>query len=125
MIQGSSSDCKIKVLAEADSSSRAIARKLGMNHRYVQQRLKALGIKAGSSGDRPHLSDLTAKLRIVLGDILTELANSRKNISELTGLNKREIHNAMNRPWQHDWTLSQIERTLAHDSRKRKLHEII
>ena len=46
---------------------------------------------------------------------MSEKGMSREKIGEITGLNKRESFRAERRPFNHDWTLSQIERTLAYD----------
>jgi hypothetical protein len=64
------------------------------------------------------LTEQTDALRARLGGILARMSEkglSRQQIGELTGLNKRESYRAERRPFLHDWTLSQIERTLAYD----------
>lgn len=62
------------------------------------------------------LTDETLPLRATLGGIIASMNMSREQIAEITGLNKRESHRAERRPFAHDWTLSQIERTLAYGS---------
>lgn len=62
------------------------------------------------------LTDDTLPLRAMLGGIIASMNKSREEIAEITGLNKRESHRAERRPFNHDWTLSQIERTLAYGS---------
>lgn len=66
------------------------------------------------------LTDETYALRAKLGLIIAEMSEkglSREEIGELTGLNKRESYRAEQRPYSHDWTLSQMERTLAYGSK--------
>lgn len=74
------------------------------------------------------LTDETATLRAKLGGIIasmTEKGLSREEIGELTGLNKRESYRAERRPFSHDWTLSQIERTLAYGTTGRTRIELL
>lgn len=62
------------------------------------------------------LTPETLTLRMFLGDKLFEVQQKmggRIGATRLTGLNVREQVRAEQRPWSHDWTLSQIER-LAH-----------
>jgi hypothetical protein len=63
------------------------------------------------------LTEQTMGLRAKLGSIIASMNMSRERIGEITGLNKRESYRAERRPFSHDWTLSQIERTLAYDSK--------
>lgn len=61
------------------------------------------------------ITDKSYAFRIYLADILISLemeGRSPTEISMLTGLNKHERYRASNAPFEHDWTLSQIERTL-------------
>lgn len=61
------------------------------------------------------LTEKTDALRARLGGIIAAMSEkglNREQIGELTGLNKRESYRAERRPFRHDWTLSQIERTL-------------
>lgn len=70
------------------------------------------------------LTDKTTGLRASLGGIIAAMSEkglNREEIGELTGLNKLESYRAERRPFAHDWTLSQIERTLAYESRERRL----
>ena len=48
-----------------------------------------------------------------------------EQIGELTGLNKRESHRAERRPFDHDWKLSQIERTLVYGTTGRSRIELL
>ena len=67
----------------------------------------------------PHgLTGATARLRGKLGDHLYQLRNrgnnhdnfGRNQVAPLIGLNNRQQTRAEQRPFAHDWTLSQIER---------------
>ena len=74
------------------------------------------------------LTDNTMALRAKLGLIIasmTENGISREKIGELTGLNARESYRAERRPYNHDWTLSQIERTLAYGTTSNSRLEIL
>lgn len=60
------------------------------------------------------LSDHSMRLRSHLGRVLYDLTESRNlsntEASSLTGLNRNELIFAVQRPWSHDWKISQIER---------------
>ena len=74
------------------------------------------------------LTQDTDSLRARLGAIIatmTENGLSREEIGELTGLNKRESHRAERRPFDHDWKLSQVERTLAYGTTGRSRIELL
>ncbi len=74
------------------------------------------------------LTQDTDSLRARLGAIIatmTENGLSREQIGELTGLNKRESYRAERRPFDHDWKLSQVERTLAYGTTGRSRIELL
>jgi len=80
---------------------------------YMQRKLRR------GRDDLPHgLTQATARLRQRLGDnlyLLTERGDNseyqgRYAVSPLIGMNNREQLRAEQRPFNHDWTLSQIER---------------
>jgi len=60
------------------------------------------------------LSDHSMRLRSHLGSVLYDLTESRNlsntEASIFTGLNRNELICAIQRPWSHDWKVSQIER---------------
>lgn len=89
-------------------------------HPVAVRRLLPAGYDPKPRQSTPHgLTANTHALRARLGSIIATMSEkgmSREAIGELTGLNKRESYRAERRPYSHDWTLSQIERTLAYDS---------
>lgn len=61
------------------------------------------------------LTDKSVPFRMFLADILITMGEkglSRQQTASITGLNKHESCRAEKRPFNHDWTLSQIERIL-------------
>lgn len=56
------------------------------------------------------LTDASRALRARLADALHSLGSDRAEVAALTGLNRHEQIRAINRPFRHDWTVSQIER---------------
>lgn len=110
---------QIRDLIAGGFTVRDTARILGMNAEVVRRKVRELGLTASRTS--PHdsiygLTDKTLLLRTILGGYLVELREQRGNyqpdISALTGLNARELGAASWHPYKHDWTLSQIERTL-------------
>jgi hypothetical protein len=106
-----------------------IRRREGLSDRTLRLIMKEIegetGINFGALNIRPAKDDLpygmtqaTARLRQKLGDLtylLRERGNnsdlySRNSVAPLLGLNGREQLRAEQRPFNHDWTLSQIER---------------
>lgn len=89
-------------------------------HPVAVRRMLPAGYKPTKHLDTPYgLTDKTDALRVKLGGIIasmTEKGLSRKRIGELTGLNKRQSYAAERRPFNYDYTLSQIERVLAYDT---------
>ena len=89
-------------------------------HPVAVRRLLPKGYDPKPRLDSPYgLTDNTYALRAELGTILmtmTDKGLTREQIGEITGLNKRESFRAERRPFAHDWTMSQIERTLAYGS---------
>ena len=113
-------DCKIRNLADGGWSPDNIARALGCNKVVVQRKLTSLGITA--SKENTTIYGLTASsylIRAELGAIITRMNDtmSYEEISQATGLNRRQITHAMIGPYNYDWTLTQIERTLAHEGK--------
>lgn len=111
-------DSKIQLLVAEGRTAREIASILGRNQVVVSRDCQRLGITPARTSNLPPygLTDGSLKLRMVLADILTEMIWTHMlttpEVSEITGLNQREIGRASHRPYHHDWTLSQIERTL-------------
>lgn len=87
-------------------------------HPVAVRRLLPVDYKPKARLSAPYgLTEETMALRAKLGSIVAEMSEkglSREQIGELTGLNKRESYRAERRPFNHDWTLSQIERILAY-----------
>lgn len=74
------------------------------------------------------LTEETDALRAKLGNMIAEMSEkglSRQQIAEISGLNKRESYRAERRPYAHDWTLSQIERTLAYGTTRKASLQIL
>jgi hypothetical protein len=118
-------DEKIKELAAQDKTATEIANILGLNPFVVRRKCYGMGIVLPfSSYAMPHgITDQSYELRMALGSIIVDMrAGGLKNrdISEITGLGRRQITAAETRPYKHDWSLSQIERTLAHANKTLK-----
>lgn len=60
------------------------------------------------------VTDASHRLRVVLSEYLYRLRehNDFATVSVLTGLTRNQQLNALNRPFTHNWSLSQIERLL-------------
>lgn len=96
----------------------------GMHDRACRKLIKSLeeehGIDYYNSVSRPDRDELsfgltiaTSRLRASLGDRLyyvTQRAESRDAAAPAVGLNRRQQVRAETKPFNHDWTLSQIER---------------
>jgi hypothetical protein len=98
---------------------REIAAREGSTARYIRCLVKRLEREHGITyrgwglSYKAQLSDESYQLRSRLADHLYNLleqAESRAEVAILIGLNNREQLRAINRPFTHDWTLSQIER---------------
>lgn len=112
-------DERIKHLAKQGRCSNEIAHVLGMNVQTVRRKLRKMELLLTAAQPNRNLlpyglTDASYKLRATLGQIIIDLMekNNQPAVSSLTGLHRREIYNAMKHPFKHDWTLSQIERTL-------------
>jgi len=98
---------------------REIAAREGATVRYVRHLVKKLEQENGvyysgwGLSYKPPLSEESYHLRSRLADQLYNLLEregGRADVARLVGLNTREQLRAINRPFAHDWTLSQIER---------------
>ena len=106
-----------------------IAEREGMTNRSVRHIIKELDEEHGlgymeqrvrkPADAMPYgLTSVTLRLRQKLGDqlyLLRERGNDsegqgRNNVAQLVGMNTRQQIRAEQRPFNHDWTLSQIER---------------
>lgn len=97
-----------------------IARALGSNVQVVKRKLTEFGLSAPRENDRIYgLSNNTYLIRAELGAILTRMNEhmSYQEMSITTGIIRSKISEAMIGPYNYDWTLSQIERTLAHEGK--------
>lgn len=83
--------------------------------------LGTIGVRQG--GDMPYgLTDATNRLRANLATELYQLTcedndfgfRSRRDVAPVVGMHNREQIRAENKPFTHDWTLSQIERLANH-----------
>lgn len=89
----------------------------GMHPQVIRQHLKRLGLTASNhrSPYQPYgLTENTFRLRSCLAERIISLREKGlkpREISEITGLNRDELCRAERRPYSHDWTLSQMERT--------------
>ena len=118
MIQASLSDYE-KLVTEGYSVDN-IARALGENKQVVKRKLSELNLSAPKTNTKIYgLTNNTFIIRAQLGAILTHMNEtmSYKEISIITGIIRSQITNAMTGPFDYDWTLSQIERTLAHEGK--------
>jgi len=95
-------------------------------HAVAVRRMLPKGYQPKARLKTPYgLTDETAGLRARLGGIIAAMSEkglTRERIGELTGLNKRESYRAERRPFAHDWTLSQIERTLSYEAGTGRIH---
>ncbi len=92
-----------------------IAVRLGM-HINAVRRVLPQGYSHKARNPKPYgLTNRSYAFRMYLAEILITMGESglsRNQISATTGLNKHESCRAETRPFHHDWTISQIERTL-------------
>jgi hypothetical protein len=109
-------DHKLRVLVADGFTVSECANKLGLNEQVTRRKLQELCLQPVRYSTRIPigLSNHSYRLRTELGCIVTDLLETRteRQVSEITGLNRREISRAKDRPYNHDWKLSQIERTL-------------
>lgn len=98
---------------------REIAAREGFTERYVRHQIKKLeqesGVIFGGWGlkYKAALSASSYRVRAQLAEqlyVLRERIGHPAKVATLVGLNPREQLRATNRPFAHDWTLSQIER---------------
>lgn len=109
-------DDQITQLVNEGKTRSEIASELGRNYYVICRHINRLGLTpVEGRGSAPNsLSKRTVGLRMQLGALILEMRENKSanEISQITGLNRRELRRAEVRPWDHDWTLSQIERTL-------------
>ena len=103
-------------------SFRAIQTSEGLSAGLARQKIKELerehgvsyfGTAAAKGGVPYGLTDDSRAMRARLSDALHAVARKQPDkaaVSALTGLNRREQRRAIERPFRHDWTVSQIER---------------
>lgn len=103
-------------LIEEKCAPEDIAHILG-RHPVAIRRLLPKGYKPLKRMQVPYgLTTRTVPIRAKLASILIEMSEkglTREQIGEITGLNKRQSYQAERRPYNFDWSLSQIERTLS------------
>lgn len=106
----------IKMEGMHDRSCRVIVKELDAEHElgYMANQLRR-----PYKDDMPHgLTTATSRFRMKLGNYVYMLRErgsdadslSRGEVASKIGLNNRQQLRAENRPFNHDWTLSQIER---------------
>jgi hypothetical protein len=96
---------------------RSIAARIGMNELAARRIIYALspGYRGTVNDDTPYGMDTESLAqRIKLGSLLYDLRESLKGdrvqVARLTGLNRNEQIAAEQRPFEHDWSISQIQR---------------
>ena len=86
-------------------------------HLNAVRRVLPPGYSHKARNSKPYgLTNKSYAFRMFLADILITMGErglDRTQIASITGLNKHESCRAETRPFHHDWTLSQIERTLS------------
>lgn len=106
----------IGTLIEAQTHPEDIAKILGMHPNAVRRKIPK-GYSPNPRLKIPFgLTNKSSQFRAYLAGVIIDMGESglsRQQISAITGLNKFESCNAERRPFKHDWTISQIERTLA------------
>lgn len=112
-------DCKIAELVRLGRTAKEIAAILGRNQAVVSRDCQRLGITPVRipTGELYGLTDKSLPLRMDLAGCLVDIQQAGATpteISEITGLTRRQIPAATSRPFNHDWTLTQIERTLTY-----------
>jgi hypothetical protein len=105
----------IGILIKNQTHPEDIAQILG-THPVALRRILPKNYQGGPRLTIPYgMTNQSAPFRAFLADILITMGErglSRQQISKITGLNKHESCRAERRPFSHDWTISQIERTL-------------
>ena len=109
-------DSKIEQLALEGRTIVEIAAILGRNPAVVRRDCQRLGVvPSRATTAMPYgISNGSLNLRMQLASMLIDMKLAGADISQSTGLSRRQITAASTRPYSHDWTLSQIERTLQH-----------
>lgn len=103
---------------------RNIAQLIGIEHDYCRKICAKLSTKAGfeykpitpykrTEMTSVGITEATRRFRGVLGDKLYLLGNDGRQVAKLIGMTIRCQKAARQRPFNHDWTLSQIERLAA------------
>lgn len=92
-----------------------IAQRLGMHLNAVRRVLPQDYSHKAREANPYGLTEKSVPFRMFLASILFSMGErgyNRTQIASITGLNKHESCRAERNPFNHDWTLSQIERTL-------------
>lgn len=100
---------------------RAIAQLEGLDHDYCRKICTRLAKQNGVEykPDRVYkrsematvgLTDATRRMRSHLGDRLYDLGDDSREVARAVGMTIRCLKYAKQRPFKHDWSLSQIER---------------
>jgi len=98
-------------------SVKSIALRVGMNELAARRIINSLcpNYKGTVNDVTPYgMDNESLAQRIKLGSLLYDLRESLKGdrvqVSRLTGLNRNEQIRSEQRPFDHDWTISQIQR---------------
>lgn len=102
---------------------RAIAQMEGLEADYCRKICKSLAAREGfeynpakvtrSDMSFVGLTEASRGFRRYLGDKLHKLGDDPRRVARLVGMTQRCRKYAMERPFNHDWTLTQIERLAA------------
>lgn len=114
-------DARIVQMMELGRPVRTIAQAEGLEHDYCRKICVKLSAANGIDYNpekihkRPEMSilgltDNTRRLRSYLADKLYDLGDDPRVIAKQIGMTLRSQKYARQRPFRHDWTLSQIER---------------
>ena len=80
-----------------------VSKKFGLNYRPRR-------VANTAQADIPGLTDDSQAVRARLGDLLYTLKGSQPELARLTGVASHAQLTARDRPFNYDWSLSQIER---------------
>lgn len=102
-----------------------IAKHLGISEIYVRKFVAGLDKPAKQYNTdyvlTENLTERTFRLRSSLGYRLKQMLDAgmgAREVARITGVPQNKQREASERPFQYDWTLTQIERVMAHHNLK-------
>lgn len=124
-LRQSERNARIIQMMELGRPVRAIAQAEGLEHDYCRKICVKLSAEAGIEYNPKKvysrlemttigLTENTRRLRSFLADKLYELGDDPRVVAKQIGMTLRCQKYARQRPFRHDWTLSQIERLAEH-----------